>query len=78
MDRNRDSQTVTLGSFPTLQGAEIAAGMLRANGIPCEVGGGTLASVLPLTDTWTPIQLIVPLSCASRAQSLLASHGDEA
>lgn len=76
MADHRDSQTMTVGRFPSLQAAELAAGMLRTNGVPCEVGGGTLASVLPLTDTWTPIELIVPQECAARARELLASHGD--
>ena len=74
MADNRDSQTMTVGRFPSLQAAELAAGMLRTNGVPCEVGGGTLASVLPLTDTWTPIELIVPQECAARARERLGTE----
>lgn len=76
MNSLRDSQTVTIGNFPSLQVAEIAAGMLRSNGIPCEVSNSTIASVLPLTDTWTPLGLVVPASCAGRAKALLASRND--
>ncbi|MDE6359875.1 MAG: DUF2007 domain-containing protein [Muribaculaceae bacterium] len=76
MNSLRDSQTTLLGKFPTIQAAEIAAGMLRSNGIPCEVTNQTIASVLPMTDTWTPLQLLVPSAYASRARALLSSHLD--
>lgn len=65
-----------LGAFPTLQAAELAAGLLRNHGIPCEVTNRTLASVLPLTDTWTPLQIVVPGSMADRAEAILREHGD--
>lgn len=74
MNRMRDSQTAAVGSFPTIQAAEIAAGMLRNNNIPCEVSNATIASVLPMTDSWTPLSLIVPESMAARARQLLADH----
>ncbi|MDE6283336.1 MAG: DUF2007 domain-containing protein [Muribaculaceae bacterium] len=76
MNSQRDSQTVSLGNFPTIQAAEIAAGMLRNNGIPCEVTNMTIASVLPMTDTWTPLMVVVPASQAARARALLAEHGN--
>ena len=65
-----------IGSFATLQLAELAAGLLRNNDIPCEVTNSTIASVLPLTETWTPLQLLVPGSMADRAAVLLREHGD--
>lgn len=76
MNSQRDSRTTAIGNFPTIQAAEIAAGMLRNNGIPCEVTNLTIASVLPLTETWTPLRLVVPEAYASRARELLASHYD--
>lgn len=78
MDTNsyRDTATIALGDFPTLQAAEIAAGMLRDNGIPCEVTNQTIASVLPMTDTWTPLRLLVPATYASRARALLRDNSD--
>lgn len=76
MNSQRDSQTVIVGQFPTLQAAEIAAGMLRTNGVPCDVANQTIASVMPLTDTWTPLSLIVPAAYAAQARALLASHGE--
>lgn len=68
--------TETVGKFQNIQSAEIAAGMLRNNGIPCEISNATISSVLPMTDTWTPLLLIVPSSCAARARALLSSSGD--
>lgn len=68
--------TAEIGTFPSLQAAEIAAGMLRSAGIPCEVLNATIASVLPLTDTWTPISLIVPANMAGRAKEMLKLHRD--
>ncbi len=76
MNSYRDSQTTVVGDFPTIQAAEIAAGMLRNNGIPCEVTNQTIASVLPMTDTWTPLRLVVPQAYAARARTLLSSHCD--
>lgn len=74
MNSQRDSQTIAIGNFQTIQAAEIAAGMLRSNGIPCEVTNRTIASVLPMTDSWTPLRLVVPEAYASRARALLESH----
>lgn len=68
--------TAEVGKFPSLQTAEIAAGMLRNHGIPCEVLNATIASVLPLTDTWTPITLIVPANYAFKAKELLKEFND--
>lgn len=76
MNSQRDSQTTAIGNFPTLQAAEIAAGMLRSNGIPCEVTNQTIASVMPMTDTWTPLRLVVPASYGSCARQLLSDHLD--
>ena len=50
--------------------------MLRSNGIPCEVTNQTIASVMPMTDTWTPLRLVVPASYGSRARQLLSDHLD--
>lgn len=76
MNTQRDSLTAIIGNFPTLQAAEIAAGMLQAHGIPCSVTNATLSSVLPLTETWTPLQLVVPQAMAMKARSLLSDFGD--
>jgi hypothetical protein len=76
MTNYQDSQTALVGNFTTLQSAEIAAGLLRNNGIPCEVNNRTIASVLPMTDTWTPLSLIVPESMAEKAQAILADVVD--
>ncbi len=76
MNRQRDSQTTAIGNFQTIQAAEIAAGMLRNNGIPCEVTNLTIASVMPMTDSWTPLRIVVPESYAARARALLASHSE--
>lgn len=71
MNSQRDSRTTVVGEFSTIQSAEIAAGMLRNNGIPCEVDNQTIASVLPMTETWTPLRLVVPEAFAARARALL-------
>lgn len=76
MNSNRDSSTTNLGPFPSIQAATIAAGMLEANGIPCQVSGQTLASVIPMTDTWTPVEIIVPTALAAKARDLLRSDAD--
>lgn len=78
MNSRRDSQTALVGRFATLQQAQIAAGMLEANGIPSQVTNATLVSVLPMTDTWAPINLLVPASRAPQARELLRTHGDTA
>ena len=40
MNQQRDTP-ILIGSFATLQLAELAAGLLRNNGIPCEVTNRT-------------------------------------
>lgn len=74
MNSQRDSMTVRIGNFTSLQAAEIAAGVLRTEGIPCEVLNATISSVLPMTDTWTPIQLLVPANFAMRAKELVRCY----
>lgn len=76
MNGQRDSQTTQIGNFPSIQAAEIAAGMLRNHGIPCELLNATIASVIPMTDTWTPISLLVPANFALKAKELLNEFHD--
>lgn len=71
MNSQRDSRLTVVGDFNNLQSAEIAAGMLRSNGVPCEIENVTISSVIPMTDTWTPLRLYVPESYAARARALL-------
>lgn len=72
----RDSSTTSLGPFPSIQAATIAAGMLEANSVPCSVSGQTIAAVIPMTDTWTPVYIIVPTALAARARDLLRSDAN--
>lgn len=74
MNSQRDSFTACIGNFTSLQAAEIAAGRLRSEGIPCQVLNAMLASVLPLTDSWAPIRLIVPANFAAKARQLIGDQ----
>ena len=71
MAQNASIQWVTVATYSTIQEASIAAGMLRDNGIPTSINNATLSSVLPLTDTWTPLELMVPSDKESLALKLL-------
>lgn len=61
-----------VASFPTVEDAYIVKGMLESENIPVEIRGATLASVYPMTDTWAPIELLVPDSEAIHAMRLIA------
>ncbi len=62
---------ICIASFTSLDDAYIVKGMLETNGIPTELSNTTLATVYPLTDTWTPIELRVPESFVAEARQLM-------
>lgn len=66
----------TVATYSSFEEAQIVRGMLEANGIPCVVNNATLASVYPMTSTWTPLELMVPAQCAAQAEKLLQQDGD--
>jgi len=51
--------------------AYIDRGLLESEGIPVQLTGTVMASVYPMTDTWAPVQLLVPADMADRAAGLL-------
>lgn len=71
------NQWVTVATYSSFEEAEIVKGMLQANGIDCVLNNATLASVYPMTSTWTPLELMVPASQASQALALMKQDGDQ-
>lgn len=67
---------ITIKTFSSPEEAEIVKGMLVSNGIPAVINNSTIASVYPMTDTWTPLQLMVPASCENDALKLMELNGD--
>lgn len=67
---------ITVASFTSEQDAAIAAGMLENHDIPAQLTGTVMASVYPMTDTWAPVNLLVPAPLAEQARKLLESSGD--
>lgn len=65
-----------IAEFVSLDEAYIVKGMLEANDIPVVVNNATLASVYPLTDTWTPIEILVPENMACKAKDLMNVESD--
>ena len=66
----------TIASFSSPEEAYIVKGMLESNGIPVELSNATISSVYPMTDTWAPVELMVPDTAAEKARSLMADHRD--
>ena len=51
--------------------AAIDRGLLQANGITCVMNNATISSVYPMTDTWAPIELLIPSSQLELACELI-------
>ena len=66
----------TIASSSSPEEAYIVKGMLESNGIPVELSNATISSVYPMTDTWAPVELMVPDTEAEKARSLMADHRD--
>ena len=57
--------------------AQIAAGMLRDNGIEAVVGADNMTTIYGAGSTWAPVTLSVPDSQADQAAELLKAAGDD-
>ena len=60
--------------FRTYNNTETAAidrGLLQANGVLCVVNNATISSVYPMTDTWAPVELMIPATQVELAEKLL-------
>lgn len=66
---NEKSSWVVLGSYNNEPEAYIHKGVLETNGVTCVMNNGV--SAYPMTDTWAPVQLLVPRAELSRARELL-------
>lgn len=65
-----DSWTI-FKTYSSLETAEIDKGLLEANGIPCVINNATIASVYPMTDTWTPLQMLISADKLDEARELI-------
>lgn len=61
----------TAASYTSQGEAYIAKGLLESNGIPVVINNATISSVYPMTDTWTPLELLVPADKLDEAKKLL-------
>lgn len=71
MDKEKSPSWVTLTSCSTTADAHIAAGLLQANDIPVVINNETIANVYPMTDSWAPVEIMVPTELADEARKLL-------
>lgn len=62
---------ITVATYSYQAEAYIAQGRLRSEGIPAEIANATISTVYPMTDTWTPLELQVPVHLAPRARAIL-------
>jgi len=61
----------TVAKFSSVEDGYIIKGMLESNGIPVELNNATISSVYPMTDTWAPLEIMVPKNLAEKAKSLI-------
>lgn len=69
--KENNDNWILLRSYSNLQEAEIDKGLLESNGIPCVLQNEAISSVYPMTDTWTPLNMLIPESFALEARELL-------
>ncbi len=62
---------IEIASFSSIPEAYIAKGRLESEDIPVVINNATIASVYPMTDTWAPLQLLVPAELKDKALRIL-------
>lgn len=72
------AEWIKIASFTTPQDAYIVKGMLESNDIPTVLNNATISSVYPMTDTWAPVELLVPKHDEIRTRQLMKLDGDMA
>lgn len=65
---------IRIASFSSLPEAYIAKGVLDNYDIPAQLTNTVISSVYPMTDTWAPVELLVPAPLAGKAAALLQNH----
>ncbi|MDE6334655.1 MAG: DUF2007 domain-containing protein [Muribaculaceae bacterium] len=69
-----ESTWVTAATFSSVEDGYIVKGMLESNGIPVELNNATISSVYPMTDTWAPLELMVPADHIDDALKLINAN----
>lgn len=69
-----DNNWTTIATFSSVEDGYIVKGMLESNGIPVELNNATISSVYPMTDTWAPLELMVPAGRADEARRLIEAN----
>lgn len=69
-----ESTWVTAATFSSVEDGYIVKGMLESNGIPVELNNATISSVYPMTDTWAPLELMVPADRIDDAIKLIKAN----
>lgn len=62
---------VLFRTYSNSESAAIDRGLLQSNGVPCVVNNATISSVYPMTDTWAPVELMIPATKVELAEKLL-------
>ncbi len=65
-----------IASFSSTEDAYIVKGMLESNDIPVVMNNVTISTVYPMTDTWAPVELLVPKTFESQARQLIEINGN--
>ncbi len=71
-----DKSWITIATFSSVEDGYIVKGMLEAHDIPVVLNNATISSVYPMTDTWAPLELLVPADRADEARSLINSDNN--
>lgn len=61
----------------TVPEASIIAGALEAADIPTSIINKALQSTLPMTFTWAPVQIVVPIEFEAQAREILIANGNQ-
>lgn len=69
LESDEKSSWVVLRSYKNEPEAYIDKGVLETNGITCVINNGV--SAYPMTDTWAPVQLLVPRAELGKAKECL-------
>lgn len=70
-NHQQDPSWVVVAQCNSLPDAAIIAGAIENAGIPTAILNSTLQSALPLTYTWAPVEVSVPVDMASEAREIV-------
>lgn len=71
MNNDTNDGWIVVAECNTVTDASIIAGAIENEGIPTQILNRALQSALPMTFTWAPVQIVVPVAMSEQARGVI-------